>query len=97
MSAALRLLFVLLSTLAPVTCPEPSAIRIDGHFDDWQNHQPILRDDPSDAPNSLVDFGDLQIASDHLRLKDEFAGDVAEPLLTTPDHWYYMTKLEFGI
>lgn len=64
MIAALSCQFVMFALLAPVVCPQPPAIRIDGRFEDWHNQVPILRDDPADSPESLVDFGDLQIAHD---------------------------------
>lgn len=64
MLRSLRYQFILLSFLASATSQIAPAIRIDGRFEDWQDRAPILQDDPTDSPQSLVDFGDLQIAHD---------------------------------
>lgn len=55
------LLFASVASTITQVAPEP--IVLDGRFDDWRA-VPVVLDDPADAPDAVVDLGELRLSHD---------------------------------
>ncbi len=51
------------------------------------------------ASRSLTSFLSiyLQVANDHMRLKDKYARPEFVPITNTPSHWYWLTRIQWAI
>src|SRR5262245_7544258 len=59
----MRIRLLIAASAIPLLLAPPARIVIDGDFSDWQRITPALVD-PTDAPGSNVDFGEVRIFAD---------------------------------